>query len=99
LNAEIVIETKDFTWTGEHTVAIQIFEEYSQITKTFSFLLTVSCVRSVTTASTINDQVYYIGDPMIVIDMPSYSLTPIGCPLELIYSVKLANGSNLPQSI
>ena len=36
---------------------------------------------------------------MIVIDMPSYSLTPNGCPLELIYSVKLANGSNLPQSI
>ncbi len=52
-----------------------------------------------TTASTINDQIYYIGDTKITIDMPSYSLTPNSCPLELIYSAKLVDGSNLPQSI
>ena len=36
-NAQIKIETTDLNWTGVHTVTIQVFEEYSQITKTFSF--------------------------------------------------------------
>ena len=76
-----------------------MFEEYSQITKAFSFNLTVTCVRSITTASTINDVIYYVGDPKIDIGIPSYSITPTGCPPELIYYVQLADGSALPLSI
>ena len=76
-----------------------MFEEYSQITKTFSFNLTVTCVRSITTASNINDVIYYVGDPKIDIGIPSYSITPTGCLPSLIYSVQLADGSALPLSI
>ena len=87
------------TLTGVHVVTVGVFEEYSQITKTFSFNLTVTCVRSITTASTINDVIYYVGDPKIDTGIPSYSITPSGCSPEVIYSVQLADGSALPLSI
>ena len=31
--------------------------------------------------------------------VPTYALTPSGCPLELNYSFKLADGSALPNAI
>lgn len=69
------------------------------MTKTFSFQLLVTCVRSIITASTIGSQLYYIGDPQISVAVPTYTLTPGGCPVDLIYSVKLADGSALPNAI
>jgi hypothetical protein len=51
------------------------------------------------TSSTIGSQLYYIGDPQISIPVPTYALTPSGCPLELTYSAKLADGSTLPNAI
>jgi hypothetical protein len=40
-----------------------------------------------------------VGDPKIDIGIPSYSITPTGCLPELIYSVQLVDGSDLPLSI
>ena len=74
-------------------------EEYSNTTRTASFNLLVTCVHSILTASSIGSQLYYIGDPMISIAIPTYSLNPSGCPLELNYSVTLADGSALPNAI
>lgn len=85
--------------TGVYTVVIQVFEEYSAITKTFSFVLTVSCVNTVTSTSSIADQLYYIGDPKISIPVPTYALTPSACPLELTYLVKQVSGVALPSAI
>jgi hypothetical protein len=42
--------------------------------------------------------VYYITDPAII-SYPKYVLTPAGCPNELVFTVKLSNGSPLPSSI
>lgn len=50
-------------------------------------------------ASTINNQIYYIGDPEIKIGVPTYTLTPNGCPVELTYTVLRSDGSALPNAI
>lgn len=51
------------------------------------------------TASSIADQLYYIGDPQISIPVPTYTLTPSACPLELVYSVQQVSGAALPAAI
>ena len=66
---------------------------------TFSFQLIVSCVHSILTTSTISDQIYYIGDTVIKLPVPSYGLTPSLCPVELFYEVKQSNGNPLPNAI
>ena len=80
------IVTNDYGMTGSYTVTIKTFEEYSQITKYFSFTLLVTCIKSIVASTTIPDQIYYIGDPLISLSVPTYALTPAGCPLELFYS-------------
>jgi hypothetical protein len=59
----------------------------------------VTCVHSILTASTISNQLYYIGDPQKTLAIPTYTLTPNGCPIELNYSVTQTNGSALPNAI
>lgn len=85
MTSEIVIKTDDYTWTGWHTVAIQIYEEYSQTTKDSTFQLLVECVQSLTPTSQINDIVYYVGDPDIEIMTPGYEVNPIGCPFDYTF--------------
>lgn len=97
--SDVQIVTADHADTGTYTVTIQVYEEYSQITKTFSFQLVVSCVHSILTTSTISDQIYYIGDAVSEIPVPSYDLTPSQCPTELFYEVKQSNGNPLPNAI
>lgn len=63
-----------------------------------SFTLVVSCVQSISTASTLSDVIYYITDPATT-RTPAYSLTPSSCPNELVLTVTLSNGSALPASI
>ena len=59
----IIIATSNFADTNAHIVKIEVYGEHSQITKTFSFNLLVTCVRMIDTASLISNKIYYIGDP------------------------------------
>ena len=91
--------TSDYSKTGFYTVTLQVDEEFSNTTRTISFNLLVTCVHSILTASTISNQLYYIGDPQKTIAIPSYTLTPNGCPIELNYSMTQTDGSALPNAI
>jgi hypothetical protein len=91
--------TSDYSKTGFYTVTLQVDEEFSNTTRTISFNLLVTCVHSILTASTISNQLYYIGDPQKTLAIPTYTLTPNGCPIELNYSVTQTDGSALPNAI
>ena len=73
-------------------------DTYSGLTKTDTFVLTVSCVTSITPLAPLAPVVYYITDPAIY-SYPKYQLSPVGCPYELVFTVKLQNGSPLPGSL
>lgn len=94
----ISIYTTDVTKTGVYSIDVIYTDEYSGLLRTDTFVLTVSCVRTISTSSSLTDVMYYISDPAITRN-PSYVLTPAGCPNELTYQVTQADGSALPGSI
>lgn len=98
-SSQIQIVSSSEADTGIHTVTIQTYEEYSQITKTSSFQLTVSCIQQLITATFIPNKTYYIGDPQISFAVPTFTLLPSACPSEINYSVLQGDGSALPASI
>jgi hypothetical protein len=95
---QIRIETLNIADTGIYSIDVIYTDTYSGLTKTDTFVLTVSCVSSIAPLSTLVDVLYYITDPAIN-SYPKYVLTPAGCPNELVFSVKLKDGSPLPSSI
>lgn len=58
----------------------------------------VSCVRLIEITAPLPDVIYYITDPAIE-RYPTFTLTPSGCPNELVYTVTLQNDTPLPGSI
>ena len=66
---------------------------------TESFTLTVSCVTKISQYYFLSPVIYFIRDADIVISIPSYSITPNICPVELMYSAAQANDSPLPNAI
>lgn len=95
---KIQIMTSTIADTGIYSIDVIYTDEYSGLTKTDTFVLTVSCVSSIAPLAQLTDVIYYITDPAIF-SYPKYVLTPAGCPNELIFTVKLQDGSSLPGSI
>jgi hypothetical protein len=96
---KVRIETASSASTGIYTISLTFHEQFSTLTRTTSFELTVSCVRMIDMLSSVSPALYYINDPFIDVIIPSYSLGPATCPYELTYSAALADGSPLPNAI
>ena len=45
------------------------------------------------------DITYYISDPIQAVRLPIFTLVPILCPNQLVYSIKMVDNSILPKSI
>lgn len=97
-NPKIQISTSNIADTGIYSIDVIYTDNYSGLSKTDTFILTVSCVSSIAPLASLTPVVYYITDPAIL-TYPKYVLTPAGCPNELVFTVKLSSGSPLPGSI
>jgi hypothetical protein len=84
---------------GVYTITVILTEAFSGIKVTESFTLTVSCVTKISQYYFLSPVIYFIRDADIVISIPSYSITPNTCPMELLYSASQADDSPLPNSI
>lgn len=84
---------------GVYTITIILTEVFSGIKVTESFTLTVSCVTSISQYNVLSPVIYFIRDAEMVIPIPSYSITPSTCPMELLYSAAQADDSPLPNAI
>jgi hypothetical protein len=73
-------------------------DEFSGIQKSDTFVLTISCVRSIAAILPLADVTYWITD-VAILRTPTYQLTPSGCPNELVFEVKQLGGAALPGSI
>lgn len=99
----ISIVTSDLADANTYPIDLIITEDFSGLTDTDNFVVTVevavACITSIVSSSTIADQVYYIGDALIPISVPSYVITDPSCPVDLLYDVKQAGGAALPAAI
>lgn len=82
----IQISTTDVTDTGVYSIDVIYTDEFSGIQKTDTFVLTISCVRAITPTAPLAALTYWITDAAIT-RQPSFQLTPVGCPIELIFEV------------
>ena len=96
---KVQILTFDAAVTGIYTVDVTYTENYSGLTSSDTFILTVSCVKSLAIGSSMSPVLYYISDPAIDSAIPLFKQTPSACPYELQYSMTLADGSPLPNAI
>jgi fructose-specific component phosphotransferase system IIB-like protein len=96
---KVQIVTASSASTGIYTIELNFNEQFSSIKRMTTFVLTVSCVRSISMLSTVPPALYYINDPFIDVIVPLYTIGPASCPYELTYSANLANGSALPNAI
>jgi hypothetical protein len=62
---KVKILTADSADTGTYTVDVKFKENYSGLTHTNTFVLTVSCVQSIAVGSSMAPVLYYISDPAI----------------------------------
>jgi hypothetical protein len=91
--------TSDVTHVGTYSISYTVTDVVSAKFVKETFVLTVSCVNSISQNSTMAPVVYYITDPEIVTSIPLYTLTPAACPYELQYQATLIDGSPLPNAI
>lgn len=96
---KVQITTSSTASTGIYTIQLTFRELFSTLTRTTTFILTVSCVRTIDMLSSVQPALYYINDPYIDVSIPLYTIGPATCPYELSYSAALANLSPLPNSI
>jgi hypothetical protein len=77
---------------------VKYTDEYSTLERTTTFVLTVSCVRSIAIASTLTEVEYWIRDTKIT-RTPIYNISPSNCPYELVLTVTLDPSGDLPHAI
>jgi hypothetical protein len=82
----IQISTADVADTDVYSIDVIYTDEFSGIQKTDTFVLTISCVRAITPTAPLAAVTYWITDAAIT-RQPSFQLTPVGCPNELIFEV------------
>jgi hypothetical protein len=80
----LTIFTTDLDDTGVYTIEITIEDSISGETAVNTFELTVSCVQTITQTSTIDPVVYYIRDTPTDVVFPTYTISPSGCPYEIV---------------
>lgn len=95
---QVKILTTDPAKTGIYTATLTLTEDYSHLTRTTTFKITVSCLTSITAPSALTDT-YYISDSAQTLQIPDFTRTPSGCPHELTYTVALSPSGSLPASI
>lgn len=96
---KVSIDTTATASTGVYTIELIFHEYFSTLTRTTTFVLTVSCVRTIDMLSFVPPVLYYINDPYIDVTIPLYTIGPVTCPYELTYSAALADANPLPNAI
>jgi len=89
---KISIYTTDSANTGIYSINFVLTEVFSTLVITDTFVVTVSCVQSISMTASIGATTYYIADPMMNVSIPLFGLTPSTCPYELVYSATLTDG-------
>lgn len=96
----ITIQTSAATDTGIYTIDVTYTDLFSGLFTTDTFVVTVSCVQSISQTTLVPTTTYWITDPTLPIVLPAYTISPADCPYELtITSVLLTDGSALPAAI
>lgn len=97
---KIQILTTSAADTGIYSIDLIYTDLFSGLTHTDTFILTVSCVRTITQPNLVAPVTYWITDPTIPISLPAYDISPADCPYELLVEfATLVDDSALPGAI
>jgi len=81
---QIQIFTADPNDTSIYSISVIFTDIYSGLSVTDTFIVTVSCVQTISQPTTVAPITYWVTDANINLSFPAYSITPLDCPYELM---------------
>jgi hypothetical protein len=72
---EIVVETSAPADTGVYPILLTLHDYFTGMTRTTTFTLTVSCVRTIVPGGSVSPASYWIYDEAKPVNLPQYTIT------------------------